>query len=140
MRVMKALTPYLVALGLAIGGSHLNKSEMLYSDDAIKMHYMKNEEQLDLPRYKNNKMEIAVFETREYTAEGAWAHTVPSAEEGDKHMCILPPEIRDYRLPIHKHEALHNIYPHASEGFVTRSAFNPSFDIEFKNRVRLVYR
>lgn len=90
----------------------------------------------------DGKVEIAVLETKEYTAEGAWAHTVPSAPQ--KYMNRLPLAFTDYRkVPeLVKHEALHNIMGLAgyNEGFVTAYARNPSSDIEFYSRARLVRR
>lgn len=78
---------------------------------------------------------LRVFESKEYTAPNAWAHTIPER----KVIVMLPPELRDYNLPIKKHEVIHNVFPEASEGFVHSAAFNPSYDIVMK-RFYLDYR
>lgn len=71
---------------------------------------------------------LDVFATERYTAEGAWAHTEPQRGV----ICILPYELRDYRLQIMKHEILHNAYPGAPEGLIHKLETNPSYDIVTK--------
>lgn len=83
---------------------------------------------------RNYRMSLDGFVTKEYTATDAWAHTEPDR----KIICILPEELRDYNLPIEKHEILHNVFPEAQESFIYRAAFNPSYDIEAR-RFRIVY-
>ena len=94
------------------------------------------------PKYRDHKEVITFVETKEYTADGAWAHIHPWRRE----MCIQPPELRDYRLPIFEHEGLHAVYRGTEpdrdnhESFVTSYAHNPSSKIELYNRVRFVKR
>ena len=113
---------------------------MVYFDEDIANFYRSGRKML--PTYTDRRMEITVNETKEYTAEGAWAHTMPSAPQ--RFMNRLPPEFTDYRkVPeLEKHEALHNVLGLAGydEGFVTAFAMNPSSDIEFHNRAMLVRR
>ena len=82
-----------------------------------------------------DKPALQVFTSDEYTAEGAWAHTIPEK----KVILIRPPERRDPYLPIIEHEVLHNVFPEASEGFVRAVAYNPSYQMLTK-RFRLDYR
>ncbi len=111
----------------------------MYFDESIENFYRTGRR---MPAYTDRRMEITVNETKGYTAEGAWAHTVPSAPH--RFMNRLPLEFTDYRqVPeLEKHEALHNIMGLAGhdEDFVTAYARNPSSDIEFHNRARLVRR
>ncbi len=94
------------------------------------------------PRYKDRKETITFVETKEYTADGAWAHIHP----WQRIMCIQPPELRDYRLPIFEHEGLHAVYRGTEpdrdmhESFVTSYAHNPSSRNELYNRIRFVKR
>ncbi len=71
--------------------------------------------------YYGYRPKIDVVETANYTAEGAWAHTIPS----ERKICMLPPELRDYRLPIIEHEIEHNVDPSANEALVHARAFSP---------------
>ena len=113
---------------------------MVYFDEGIANFYRTGRRML--PSYRDDRMKIVVTETKEYTAEGAWAHTMPSAPQ--RFMNRLPLELTDYRqVPeLEKHEALHNVLGLAGydERFVTAFARNPSSEIEFRNRARLVRR
>jgi hypothetical protein len=73
---------------------------------------------------------LDVFVTKNYTAEGAWGHTEPHRRV----VCRLPSELLDYRFmdpansrinEVDKHEALHNIFPGAGEGYILRMGKNP---------------
>ena len=69
------------------------------------------------------KPTLLVFETNEYVHPIAWAQTEP-----DRGVILLrPPESRDYRLHIRDHEILHNVFPHAEEGFIHAIEDNPSY-------------
>ena len=89
-------------------------------DRTIKPEELSNIFSIKYPYGKGR--DIDVFETAQYTADGAWAHTEPQRGV----VCILPPELRDYRLPIMPHELLHNAFPDASESWIHHAAFDPA--------------
>lgn len=89
-----------------------------------------------LKPYRPSYIVIDGTVTNEYTALGAWAHTIP----GRRTMCILPPERRDPYLPIEVHEALHNLYPNEPEEVVHAMAFDKSRQHEARSRAIIRYR
>lgn len=80
------------------------------------------------------KIKLDVFRSDTYISPNAWADTIPE----EKLIRMLPEEMSDYRLPIEKHEVLHNAFPDATESFIHSAAYNPSFDPVVK-RFTLVY-
>ena len=90
---------------------------MAYFEDSIRRRYVTGEEIDRMPFYRPR---LDVVETKTYNIDGPWAHTRPD----DRVIVMLPPEFRDYNLPIFAHEVLHNCHPGWSEGAVHRAAFN----------------
>lgn len=84
----------------------------------------KSTTELTYETYKTSKKEyrpnLEVTETKAYNIDGTWAHTRPD----EKVVVMLPPEFRDYNLPIFVHEVLHNRHPKWSEGMVRQAAYN----------------
>jgi len=80
------------------------------------------------------KIKLDVFRSDRYISPDAWADTIPV----ERVIRRLPEELSDYRLPIEKHEVLHNAFPDATESFIHNAAYNPSFDHVVK-RFELVY-
>ena len=105
----------------------------IYPDKKIDDFYSFLDNSLPLNEYYE-KIKLDVFRSKHYISPDAWADTIPS----ERLIRRLPEEMSDYRLPIEKHEVIHNKLPDASEDFVHNAAYNPSFDVELKS-FRLVY-
>jgi hypothetical protein len=73
-------------------------------------------------RHVGYKPVLEITETRTYNIEGTWGHTRPC----ERIIVMLPPELRDYRLPVEDHEITHNAFPNLrNENYVTEIARGP---------------
>lgn len=105
----------------------------VYEDKRIDNVYRFLENSIPLEEY-DKRIRLDVFRSKNYVSPDAWADTMPPR----RIIRMLPEELSDYRLPIEKHEVLHNAFSEASECFIHNAAFNPSYDTVLK-RFELVY-
>lgn len=116
-----------------------NTHESAYNRNHLRGSYHDHLTPYEKERLQTHREDCIVidgFETENYTAPWAWAHTIPERSV----MCRLPPERTDYRLPIEVHEILHNLYPDAPEEAVREMAFDKSRAHEARSRAFIRYR
>lgn len=110
--------------------------DSLLSGGTYERHLTPYELQSMKPYNARDYLRLLAFETAEYTAPDAWAHTEPARRV----ICILPPGRRDPYLPIGEHEILHNLFPEAPEEAIHSMAFNKSCAAEARARAIIEYR